>query len=264
MLQNNRELLCEVQPQPDRAGAPRRVPVVQGEKHMQLASAITRMSVILAILCPFAAQAAPSSVCSDFDNQTLQGWGGPGVSLSTQQPGETGLATDYYLRLMDQGGTSYGQAPASYLGDWSSLALNCSTISIWIRWFDDGMPGSVNLTPTIAIQNGTLRGALRGTVTITEDGGPNPGWYHLEGLIAPLGPGDTMPSTATSYWEMLDGAPNSAWPTLLSNVTLFVLPVEAGTYTETVGYDDICIQVGGGCPVPTEVLTWGGVKTLIR
>jgi hypothetical protein len=83
---------------------------------------------------------------------------------------------------------------------------------------------------------------FKANFTVTEDQGANPGWHNICAPLALLS-GGNLPSNANGAWSMLDNNPNTAWNTLLTNITDVQLPIDfTSNPAEEVGYDNICIR----------------------
>jgi hypothetical protein len=221
--------------------------------------------------------------CTDFDDSALHGWGNGGsqVKVEIKQPGASGAASDDYFHATDQSGASWISASPDYHGNWTSLAnKGCGALCWDVRLFIDGLDGGhigddhlcttasgpcpANtfrpIVPSLIMisdpdgpgGNPPLRAIFRGKTFITEDGGSNPGWHHVCAPVALLSGGGNLPSNAQGAWEMLDGAPNSSWNTVLSNVTDIQFPIDfTSNPAEEVGYDNFCFR-DNECPQTSE------------
>ena len=194
---------------------------------------------------------ATAQICSDFDDQTVQGWTGIAIQTpSTSQPGPSGSGSDYYLRVVDASGGSSINSPDSYHGDWTMLSTTgCAVFKYDIRLFHDGNPnGSDNRAPNFLIEGGGFRAVFRVGFDINEDGGPFAGWHRVEAPISPLVNG-VPPSNSFGFWEVLSPGTNADWNTLIMNVDRVYFPVDINSNpAEIWGYDNICLEPDE-CPV---------------
>ncbi|HVZ93406.1 MAG TPA: hypothetical protein VG797_02745 [Phycisphaerales bacterium] len=195
--------------------------------------------------------------CTDFNYFDLNGWGpcaaAPNVTVSIGSPGPSGNPGDNYLRIEDESGASAACSNQQCVGDWRPYANSgCGALCFDVRIFFDGcvtgIPacepnGWIPITPTIIIKSGTLRAVWRANTHITVDIGDAPGWHNFCCVLGPLNPDGSLPSDDVGFWQMLDGAPNTDWMTLLSNVTEMQLPIDfTANPAEIAGYDNICLR----------------------
>ena len=210
--------------------------------------------------------------CTDFDDNNLHSYGpGPppndNVDVTIGTPGPSGNPADLYMHVTDESG---GSVVCGYecIGDWlnalsGGIPGECGMLCYDTRLIEDGcnqnMPecvangGWIPITPKIYIYNGSLRAAFVANFTITDDVGPNPGWVHICAPVHAVGAGP-LPSNADGQWQMLDGAPDSDWDVLISNVDEIRLPIDyTANPAEEAGYDNICFTEVpcGASSIPT-------------
>ncbi|HYE30838.1 MAG TPA: Ig-like domain-containing protein [Methylomirabilota bacterium] len=199
--------------------------------------------------------------CIEFhEGEDLEGFTGylpcqfpnPGVSLNIASPGASGAANDFYLHARDLSGASIIQNFARFRGDWSCIAAaGCSTFCFDFRLFVDGSNAStLNITPSFILLSDPdgpcgpqppVRAQFIANFTVTENGGTNAGWHKICAPITFL-QGGNMPANSFGSWHMLDGAPATAWNSMLTNITGVQFPIDfTSNPAEEVGYDNICI-----------------------
>ncbi|MDY7107991.1 MAG: hypothetical protein SYC29_05075 [Planctomycetota bacterium] len=195
--------------------------------------------------------------CLDFNDQTTMGFApcpdAPNVDVIVNTPGPSGDPDDYYLETRDLSGGSRACGPPC-INDWRVAAEDGCGALCWdyIVIEDSCVPGIpecdenggwIPITPRMIIQSGTIRAVFRANFFVTDPDGPNPGWHEVCAPIALLDDDGNLPGNEFGAWEMLDGAPNSDWDVLLSNVTEIVLPVEfTSNPAEVSGWDNICLR----------------------
>lgn len=223
---------------------------------------------LIASTLPTQAQVS-APCCTDFDDNSLHGWGPcpppqDNVSVSLQSPGPSGNPGDMYFHARDLSGASLICAGNDCDGDWTSVAASgCASFCFDVRLDIDGdSSGPIEtIFPTVEIRSGTLRARFTANQNITEPGGSNPGWHHICAPLA-LFNGGNLPSNSQGSWLMLDGAPNSSWNTLLSNVTDIQLPIDfTSNPAEEVSYDNFCL-LQGSCSVAIPTLSTWSLVTL--
>lgn len=204
--------------------------------------------------------------CITFDDKSLSGFTGllpcqnssPGVALSLNTPGPSGLPGDVYLRARDLSGPSVIQNFTGFRGNWACLASNgCAEFCFDVRLFIDGSEKQLSITPSFVLLSDPdgpcgatlpLRAQFVANFAITEDAGTNGGWHHLCAPVKLLENG-FMPSNSYGGWRMLDGRPDSDWPVLLSAVTGVQFPIDfTSNPAEEVGYDNFCFQTSDCLP----------------
>ena len=205
----------------------------------------------------------PPEPCTDFEDQSLAGWTGENANVSVQPGGTAGPPPDnppssYYVECTDLNGPSRLIAPAAFHGDWLAWIGECGEFCFDVRVFNDGESGTRVVTPNILIEDDVSGYAAQffSNQSISEDGGPNPGWHRV---CAPIGPlqGGGPPLSSNGSWQMVGGVPpDPAWNTLLANVTKVQFPVDLTnqSQSEVIGYDNICL-FPTVCPTVTPTPT---------
>jgi hypothetical protein len=192
-------------------------------------------------------------VCTDFNDDTFQGWIPLDNTLAISSPA---LDTTKYLEITDESGESWIYNQLSYSGDWTKCENG--TLCYDFRLYKDHFPDSTGTTgpknPSISIYQGpdpfnaTLRADFIAHQTVTE----NDYWVHL---CAPLGLSNSgnLPANTDGQWKINIGTGNSAndWDNLLLNVSgvAFITEFDPGNgipdgEDEITGVDNICLQ---GC-----------------
>mmetsp|Transcript_17363 Transcript_17363/g.26317 ORF Transcript_17363/g.26317 Transcript_17363/m.26317 type:complete len:821 (-) Transcript_17363:2113-4575(-) len=185
------------------------------------------------------------------------------------------LSGDTYLHVRDGSGGSLACGTGmDYTGDWYSFAnTKCHELCFDVKLIYDACTSSnpkctqnttslgyyIEVLPAIILQGGApdyLRAVFRAYNFMTDGDGSSPGWRRICAPLAPLNSTGDLPSNEDGYWYMAapnnilsGGAPvigppsdNTAWPTLLSDITAIQLPVDfTGNPAERVGYDNICM-----------------------
>ncbi len=194
--------------------------------------------------------------CVDFSDQTTAGFApcptAPNIQVTTAQPGPSGAATDFYLRLRDLSGSSVACGPGICGGNWAEYAQgNCGAFCFDIRLFNDGCfagnplcdtQGWIPITPSFTILGGGFVARFTANNFITTDAGPAGGWHTI---CAPIGFTDTtgnLPTGPDGVWTMITGT-NADWNTLLANVQEIRLPIDfTANPAEIAGYDNLCLR----------------------
>ena len=115
--------------------------------------------------------------------------------------------------------------------------------------------------PVIILQGGApdyYRATFKAREVMTDADGSSPGWRRICAPIRGLDSDGSLPSNDDGYWIMgvphnyLSGvassstsgvSPNTAWLTLLTDITAIILKVDhTVSNTERVGYDNICLK----------------------
>jgi len=215
--------------------------------------------------------------CTDFDDNDFHTYDpcpwSPNVTVTIRAPGPSGNPTDFYLHVRDESGAS-SVCGYECTGDWlgalsAGLPGECATLCYDTRLFEDGCTsgipecdangGWIPITPAIYIYNGSLRAKFTASFTITDDAGPDSGWVNICAPIHPVGAGP-LPGSTDGQWQMLDGAPDSDWDVLITNVDRIVLPIDyTANPAEEQGYDNICLEevpCSGSNTIPT-LSEWG-------
>ena len=141
-----------------------------------------------------------SAPCQNFDNGSTYSWIPNVITMTTDQPGPSGLQSDLFLKITDQsGGPSIAYNVIDYSGDWNQYIGKCLC---WdYKVFDDGDPGSHRpVTPRFYIYSqfdpNPHIGAWFDAFTITE----LDGWVHIcapiEQCIGGVLPGNSPGSMA--------------------------------------------------------------------
>lgn len=181
----------------------------------------------------------------------------PGSAPSCQgRQGKDG-ASDSFLLLEDDSGASsvtYSGATGLFLGDFSKV---CS-LSYDVRMFNDNgnLPNvHVPWSPQFTIGNNSgLTAVFTANFTITEDGGPNPGWFNVR-VPTGLSSAGALPTSPDGSWAVfLNGTPSTSpaqhWDQLIQNVTKINWPTDINSLNssggqssgpfEVFGYDNFC------------------------
>lgn len=198
----------------------------------------------------------PQQCCVDFSDQTTAGFGpcptAPNIQVTVAQPGPSGAATDFYLRLRDLSGASAACGPGICGGDWAAYAQgNCGAFCFDIRLFNDGCfagnplcdtQGWIPITPSFTILGSGFVARFTANNFITTDAGPAGGWHTI---CAPIGFTDAMgnlPTGPDGVWTMITGT-NADWNALLANVQEIRLPIDfTSNPAEIAGYDNLCLR----------------------
>ncbi len=223
------------------------------------------LGALLALPCLLlAGPGVAEDVCSDFNDNTLQGWHAEAATASVSSPGADGTP---YMRCGDLSSppTSAIIAPAIYTGSWAdTYALEFDLIL-----HDDGWQGEAHaLSPVLHLKASVTEGLGERTVfvvdwPVSDPDGTSPGWHHI---VAPVHPamGGSLPANEYGHREvptpLVD--PETDWNALLENVELFCFIADiAGSPMnfEDFGLDNICRKDID--PVATTPVSWGEVKS---
>ena len=153
------------------------------------------------------------------------------ANCSSSNPGSSGNGGGY-VKIGDDSGTSYAYAPASFLGDWSSLN-GSGVITIDIRLLSGA--------------SGTIVGATE-FIRLTGPGGV--AHYPLDAIDVPTNPLEWKTFEIpidSAHWTMDSGS----WGALLSEVTECRLEVEFVNGSEVVGFDNFG-RLAAGCEVTDD------------
>ena len=180
--------------------------------------------------------------CTDFDDETPQGWTAIGTTSTQYITGPSGAATDFAYELDDLASSTVSMGllgPADYLGDYTKLARSgCAVIefdSLIVSTGTGGNPQAVRLSIQDSATAPTLRAVFQTSFTH-----PVGSWFHVAAPID-FESGGVLPSNAFGQWVMTIGT-NADWNTLISNVGQVRLHAELVTGPfETVAFDNICI-----------------------
>ena len=149
------------------------------------------------------------------------------VDCSSSNPGGGGNGGGY-VKINDATGWSYAYAPASFLGDWSSL---------------DGS-GVITIDVRLLSFSGTMVGATE-FIRLTGTGGV--AHFPLDGLDVPTNPLEWKTIEIpidSAHWIMDSGS----WGALLAEVNECRIQVEFVDGTEVVGFDNFG-RLAAGCEV---------------
>lgn len=217
------------------------------------------------LLLLFEVPLAHAQTCTRFDGSDLGGFSGsnaisricPSSAASCQgRQGKDG-PSDRFLLLEDDSGASsvtYAGATGLFLGDLSKV---CS-LSYDVRMFNDnGNLPNVNVpwAPQFTIGNNAgLTAVFIANFTVTEDGGPNPGWFNVR-VPTGLSSGGALPTSPDGSWAVFSSGTPSAtpaqhWDALIQNVTRINWPTDINSLNssggqssgpfEVFGYDNFC------------------------
>ncbi len=204
--------------------------------------------------------------CTGYDDQSLHGWGpcptpDHRVTVSIDQPGPTGLSTDYYLRAKDLangvGESSIICGPDDCHGDWSVFFPGGNTaLSYYVQILNDGdATGSNDIYYAIDILSSTDRAIFRPKFPITEPAGHSPGWHRFYAPIEYVWPGDPLPNNAYGHWEMDPAIPYNTWGARWNALMIDVVALRffldwQPTQDDEIGLDSICIV--DSLPIPPK------------
>jgi hypothetical protein len=162
---------------------------------------------------------------ADFNDGSSGDWSF--VDCSSSNPGSGGNGGGY-VQIRDATGWSYAYAPASFLGDWSSL---------------DGS-GVVTIDVRLLSSSGTIVGATE-FIRLTGPGGV--AHYPLDALDVPTSPLEWKTIEIpidSAHWTMDSGS----WAALLAEVNECRIQVEFVDGSEVVGFDNFG-RLAAGCEV---------------
>ena len=195
--------------------------------------------------------------CIDFDGPDPGGISGTAVSeLEVRYPGPSGDAADGYLHAHDASGGSYARlrdpmdGTPSCFGDWKGLLRpgKCVNLCWDVNLLTDGDNSQVIAKPAhIIIYSGGIRATFRTFANITEQGGPNNGWYSFCAPIELAHPDGTLPSNDQGQWFLSKDAngndrPASDWDKLLCDVDQIAFFVDYHkSISEEWCWDNICL-----------------------
>jgi hypothetical protein len=195
-------------------------------------------------------------ISNDFEDDTLGGWTNQNTSVFETRAG--GPATSrFYVHTKDGSGASTIQSPDTYVGDWIEITGGCGTLCYDVNLFNDGEPGSPGIAANFYLYSGTSVAQFLAH-TISEPGGPNPGWHRICAPVR-MADGNALPSSADGQWrvngETSGLAAVAAWNAIVQNVTAVRFPVDWGSSSqnEEVGYDNVCLSEAE-CPTPTPTV----------
>jgi hypothetical protein len=205
--------------------------------------------------------------CQDFSNGTLNGWqpdpAAPNIGINVAQPGPSGPAGDYYVRVSDQSGPSLVMAGSEFNGNWScySCSTCCGEFSYDYRVFSDGCPcpgdprctnlvgGAQQVVPRFQLVgcNGKSFTFTWTYFTVTEDSGPNPGWHKITAPLGQVAAG-SLPFSQYGVWTPGTGTTTADWCSVLQNVCKITFsPDFTSCQSEVIGIDNVCLSYSTNC-----------------
>jgi protocatechuate 3,4-dioxygenase beta subunit/uncharacterized protein (DUF2141 family) len=198
--------------------------------------------------------------CSDFENNSMNGWQADNISTSFQQSGN-----NHYIQTTDQAGVStFYTTSKPFTGNWTSLFSNgCGSLCFDVTFIYgghvfQGQTPPQTFTPQIAIEGNGFKATFiaNGPISVGD------GWHSYCAPLSFLNSDGTLPSNSDGYWIMTTGTAND-WNTLLTNVTKVRLPVDPTSFQgEKIGYDNICLKNTGDCNTPLLLGSICGLKIL--
>ncbi|KAF0142115.1 MAG: hypothetical protein FD122_952 [Stygiobacter sp.] len=196
--------------------------------------------------------------CTDFENNSLNGWQANNISTSFQQNGN-----NHYIQTNDQAGVStFYTTSKPFTGNWTSLFSNgCGSLCFDVNFIYggdiyNGVTPPQTLTPYIALEGAGFKASF----VVTQSISVGDGWHSYCAPLSFLNSDGTLPSNSDGYWIMTLGTA-SDWNTLLTNVTKVRLLADPTSYqNEKIGYDNICLKNTGDCNSPTRLGSICGIK----
>lgn len=198
--------------------------------------------------------------CTDFENNSMNGWQANNISTSFQQDG-----TNHYIQTTDQAGVStFFTTSKPFTGNWTSLFANgCGSLCFDINFIYggdvyNGVTPPQTLNPYIALEGAGFKASF----VVNQSISVGSGWHSFCAPLSFLNSDGTLPSNSDGYWIMTAGTAND-WNTLLTNVTKVRLLVDPTSYQhEKIGYDNICLKNTGDCNSPSRLGSICGFKIL--
>ena len=196
--------------------------------------------------------------CTDFENNSLNGWQANNISTSFQQNGN-----NHYIQTTDQAGVSTFYTTSNpFIGNWTSLfSKGCGSLCFDITFIYggdtyNGVTPPQTLNPTIALEGAGFKASF----VITQSISVGDGWHSYCAPLSFLNSDGTLPSNSNGYWIMTLGTA-SDWNTLLTNVTKVRLLADPTSFQhEKIGYDNICLINTGDCNPPLKLGSICGIK----
>lgn len=196
--------------------------------------------------------------CTDFENNSMNGWQANNILTSFQQNG-----SNHYIQTTDQAGVStFYTTSKPYTGNWTSLFSNgCGSLCFDVTFIYggnvyNGVTPPQTLTPYIAIEGNGFAATFIANLQISV----GDGWHSYCAPLSFLNSDGTLPSNSDGYWIMTVGTAND-WNTLLTNVTKVRLLVDPTSFqNEKIGYDNICLKNTGDCNSPLQLGSICGIK----
>ncbi|MCL4550853.1 MAG: SpaA isopeptide-forming pilin-related protein, partial [Bacteroidetes bacterium] len=198
--------------------------------------------------------------CTDFENNSMNGWQANNISTSFQQNGN-----NHYIQTTDQAGVStFYTTSKPFTGNWTSLFANgCGSLCFDITFIYggdvyNGVTPPQTLTPYIALEGAGFKASF----IVNQSISVGDGWHTYCAPLSFLNSDGTLPSNSNGYWIMTLGTA-SDWNTLLTNVTKVRLLADPTSYQgEKIGYDNICLKNTGDCNSPLRLGSICGFKIL--
>ncbi|MCL5030085.1 MAG: SpaA isopeptide-forming pilin-related protein [Bacteroidetes bacterium] len=198
--------------------------------------------------------------CTDFENNSLNGWQANNISTSILQNG-----TNHYIQTTDQAGVStFYTTSKPYTGNWTSLFSNgCGSLCFDVTFIYggdvyNGVTPPQSLTPYIALEGAGFKASF----VISQQISVGSGWHSYCAPLSFLNSDGTLPSNSDGYWIMTLGTA-SDWNTLLTNITKVRLLADPTSFQgEKIGYDNICLKNTGDCNSPDRLGSICGFKIL--
>ncbi|MBI3123918.1 MAG: carboxypeptidase regulatory-like domain-containing protein, partial [Ignavibacteriales bacterium] len=196
--------------------------------------------------------------CTDFENNSLNGWQANNISTSFQQNGN-----NHYVQTTDQAGVStFYTTSKPFTGNWTSLFSNgCGSLCFDVTFIYggdayNGVTPPQTLTPYIALEGAGFKAAFIANQPISV----GDGWHSYCAPLSFLNSDGTLPSNSNGYWIMTVGTA-SDWNILLTNVSMVRLLADPTSYqNEKIGYDNICLKNTGDCNSPLRLGSICGIK----
>ncbi|MCL5028104.1 MAG: SpaA isopeptide-forming pilin-related protein [Bacteroidetes bacterium] len=198
--------------------------------------------------------------CTDFENNSMNGWQANNISTSFQQNGN-----NHYIQTTDQAGVStFYTTSKPFTGNWTSLFSNgCGSLCFDVTFIYggdvyNGQTPPQTLNPYIALEGAGFKAAF----VVNQSISVGDGWHSYCAPLSFLNSDGTLPSNSDGYWIMTAGTAND-WNTLLTNVTKVRLLADPTSYQhEKIGYDNICLKNTGDCNSPSRLGSICGFKIL--
>lgn len=172
--------------------------------------------------------------CDDFQGGAVGNWGQINASLSIQQPGPSGLASDNFLRVFDNINPSFVTNTIDYDGDWTQEGSCFCLDAIELSTQDPSASTNIKLQ--------VFSGSLMAEFDFNQNTSVSLGWITLCAPIETCS-GTNLPSNNLGQWTIMSGPNNcNTFNTIITNVTEVRIFVENQTIPgEVNGLDNICI-----------------------